>query len=155
MVAYNIHKSGVIVRSSAGGPFVSVLTVGRKACLMDRPRIDCITDNDPQGNGLKAWDINRKSSMSASVAKGISMNNLFFCVCTTTHTHACTHTEKQILYMLQRPFAYGLCREIADKRLCCQHRHPIFRLYCESVKGETGPEEHTQEECVTKEMKPA
>lgn len=101
MVAYNIHKPWVIVRSSAGGTSVSVLTVGRKACLMDRPRIDCITDNDPRGNGLKAWDINRKSSMSASVAKGISMNNLFLCLYHHTHMHAHTHTQKQILYMLQ------------------------------------------------------
>lgn len=111
MVAYNIHKSWVIVRSSAGGPSVSVLTVGRKACLMDRPRIDCITDNDPWGNGLKAWDINRKSSMSASVAKGISMNNLFFCVCTTTHTHACTHTLRNRFYTCSKDLSPMVCAE--------------------------------------------
>lgn len=70
----------------------------RKPCSVDRPGIDCITQKHPQGNVLKAPDINSQCSMSASAFKATqyihNLTHLSITLCTCMCIHAC------------RPFTY-------------------------------------------------
>lgn len=75
-----------------------------KPRLMDIPRIDCITKKHPWGNSLRAWDINRKSNMWASTAKGIAMHNVFLCLYQLgkhARAHAHVHAHRPLSLMTE------------------------------------------------------